>query len=117
MEEPGLHVRVERGEVRLSGKLQRRSEVELLEALAARVPGVVAVRSTLRWAWDGRREGGLGRTSSAFRVLRAGGDHDRETLNERRPTMNTIVVGYDDTDPAKRALSVPPSSLAASAPR
>ena len=31
--------------------------------------------------------------------------------------MNTIVVGYDDTDPAKRQLGVPPSSLAASAPR
>jgi CBS-domain-containing membrane protein len=52
IEEPGLNVRVERGEVRLSGKIQRRADAELLETFAARVPGVVDVHSTLRWAWD-----------------------------------------------------------------
>jgi hypothetical protein len=43
---------VERGEVRLSGKLERRSDAELLPRFVARVPGVVTVHSTLRWAWD-----------------------------------------------------------------
>jgi len=52
IEEPGLNLRVEHGEVRLSGKIQRRADAELLETFAARVPGVVAVHSTLRWAWD-----------------------------------------------------------------
>jgi CBS domain-containing protein len=52
IEEPGLNLRVERGEVRLSGKIERRADAELLASFAARVPGVVAVHSTLRWAWD-----------------------------------------------------------------
>lgn len=52
IEEPGLNLRVEQGEVRLSGKIQRRADAELLETFAARVPGIVAVHSTLRWAWD-----------------------------------------------------------------
>ena len=52
IEEPGLNLRVEHGEVRLSGKIQRRADAELLETFAERVPGVVAVHSTLRWAWD-----------------------------------------------------------------
>jgi CBS domain-containing protein len=52
IEEPGLNLKVERGEVRLSGKIQRRADAELLESFAGRVPGVVAVHSTLRWAWD-----------------------------------------------------------------
>ncbi len=55
LDEPGLHLRVERGEVRLAGKLRRRSDAELLARLAARVPGVVGVHSTLRWAWDDSR--------------------------------------------------------------
>ena len=38
--------------MRLSGKIGRRTDAELLEAFAARVPGVVSVHSTLRWAWD-----------------------------------------------------------------
>jgi CBS domain-containing protein len=50
-----LDVRVERGEVRLAGKLQNRSDVELLQRFAARVPGVVSVQSTLRWDWDDRK--------------------------------------------------------------
>ncbi len=52
LDEPGLHVRVERGEVRLAGKMRRRSDAELLVRFAGRVPGVVGVHSTLRWAWD-----------------------------------------------------------------
>ena len=55
LEEPGLHLRVERGEVRLSGKMRRRSDAELLARLARHVPGVVGVHSTLRWAWDDGR--------------------------------------------------------------
>ena len=55
IEEPGLGVRVERGEVRLWGRIQRRSDAELLEVFATRVPGVVAVHSTLRWAWDDQK--------------------------------------------------------------
>ena len=52
LDEPGLQLRVERGEVRLAGKMRRRSDAELLARLAERVPGVVGVHSTLRWAWD-----------------------------------------------------------------
>ncbi len=52
LEQSGAFVRVERGEVRLSGKLERRSDAELLEQFVARVPGVVSVNSTLRWSWD-----------------------------------------------------------------
>jgi CBS domain-containing protein len=55
IEEPGLEVRVERGEVRLSGKLERRSDAELLPRFVAGVPGVVTVHSTLRWGWDDRK--------------------------------------------------------------
>jgi CBS domain-containing protein len=55
LDEPGLHLRVERGEVRLAGKMRRRSDAELLARLAGRVPGVVGVHSTLRWAWDDER--------------------------------------------------------------
>ena len=55
IEEPGLYLHVERGEVRLGGKIQRRADAELLASFAALVPGVVAVHSTLRWAWDDTR--------------------------------------------------------------
>jgi predicted transcriptional regulator len=55
LDELGLHLRVERGEVRLAGKMRRRSDAELLARLARRVPGVVGVHSTLRWAWDDAR--------------------------------------------------------------
>jgi len=54
IEAPSVVVRVERGEARLSGRLERRSDAELLEQFAARVPGVVSMRSTLRWRWDDR---------------------------------------------------------------
>jgi len=52
LDEPGLKLRVERGEVRLGGKMRRRSDAELLARLTQRVPGVVGVHSTLRWDWD-----------------------------------------------------------------
>jgi CBS domain-containing protein len=49
-----LELGVERGEVTLSGRLERRSDAELLPRFVARVPGVVDVRSTLTWGWDDR---------------------------------------------------------------
>lgn len=66
IEEPTLDVRVQRGEVRLAGKVERRSDAELLPRFAARVPGVVSVHSTIRWAWDdvkatnGKERAGIG---------------------------------------------------------
>lgn len=56
IEDEGLYVHVQDGEVHLSGKLERRSDAELLPRFVARVPGVVSVRSTLRWKWDDRKE-------------------------------------------------------------
>jgi CBS domain-containing protein len=47
-----LEIRVERGEVTLSGEVERQTDAELLPHFAARVPGVVSVRSELRWRWD-----------------------------------------------------------------
>jgi CBS domain-containing protein len=55
IEDKGLDVRVERGEVTLSGELERRSDAELLPQFTGRVPGVVTVRSTLTWRWDDRK--------------------------------------------------------------
>jgi CBS domain-containing protein len=43
---------VENGEVTISGEVENRSDAELLELFAARVPGVVSVRSTVTWRWD-----------------------------------------------------------------
>lgn len=45
-------VEVTRGAVRLAGKLETRSEAELLERLSARVPGVISVEADLTWAID-----------------------------------------------------------------
>ncbi|HZQ64719.1 MAG TPA: CBS domain-containing protein [Gaiellaceae bacterium] len=47
-----LEVAVRDGEVTLRGDLDTRADAELLERLTARVPGVVAVRSELRWRLD-----------------------------------------------------------------
>ncbi|HXG76738.1 MAG TPA: CBS domain-containing protein [Gaiellaceae bacterium] len=55
LDDEGLEVRVEHGEVTLAGQLERRSDAELLPRFVARVPGVVAVRSTLGWRWDDRK--------------------------------------------------------------
>jgi CBS domain-containing protein len=48
-------IRVDEGAVRLSGKLERRSDAELLPRVVSRTPGVVSVHSTLRWDWDDRK--------------------------------------------------------------
>jgi CBS domain-containing protein len=45
-------VEVSRGAVSLSGRLERRSDVELLERLVAAVPGVVTVASSVAWRLD-----------------------------------------------------------------
>jgi CBS domain-containing protein len=47
-----IAVDVRRGTVTLSGSLDRRSDVELLERLVHRVPGVVAVASSVAWRLD-----------------------------------------------------------------
>jgi CBS domain-containing protein len=47
-----VSVAVDEGEVRLSGKLDTKTEAELLEAYATAVPGVVGVDSELTWSVD-----------------------------------------------------------------
>jgi CBS domain-containing protein len=49
-----LEIRVHRGDVVLSGGLERRTDAELLSSFVARVPGVVSVTSTVAWSWDDR---------------------------------------------------------------
>ena len=50
-----LQITVENGEVALRGKVESKADAELLEYFATRVPGVVAVHSTLRWRMDARQ--------------------------------------------------------------
>jgi len=51
--QPGVvGVEVEQGEVTLDGQVDRRSEVRVIESLAARVPGVVGVTSNVTWRVD-----------------------------------------------------------------
>ena len=51
--DPGkVAVNVKNGVATLSGRLPIRSDVEMLNKLAARVPGVVAVESTVEWDVD-----------------------------------------------------------------
>jgi CBS domain-containing protein len=51
--EPGeVAAEVQNGVATLSGRLPMRSDVELLSKLAARIPGVVAVESTVAWDVD-----------------------------------------------------------------
>ncbi len=51
--DPGkVEIEVRNGVAALSGRLHTRSDVELLNKLAARVPGVVAVESTVEWDVD-----------------------------------------------------------------
>ena len=59
--------------MRLAGKLERRSDAELLERFVARVPGVVTVNSTLRWSWDDGKAG-----------------DDDNALDPRRPTSSRV---------------------------
>jgi CBS domain-containing protein len=55
IEDANLQIHVDEGQVRLSGKLKRRTDAELLPQFVSRVPGVVSVKSTLRWEWDDRK--------------------------------------------------------------
>ena len=48
-----VDVTVVDGEVALAGSVETRVDAEVLELLAARVPGVVAVSSRVRWRTDG----------------------------------------------------------------
>jgi CBS-domain-containing membrane protein len=58
--EPGRPISVANGEVSLSGKVETRTQAELVEAYVRRVPGVVDVHSELEWSVDdlARRAGG-----------------------------------------------------------
>jgi CBS domain-containing protein len=47
-----LEITVESGEVTLAGEVDLKADAELLQRFAARVPGVVSVRSELRWQVD-----------------------------------------------------------------
>lgn len=47
-----VQITVEQGDVVLRGKVDTKADAELLEYFATRVPGVVSVRSTLRWEID-----------------------------------------------------------------
>ena len=58
IEDGRIDVQVARGAVTLSGSLDRRSDVELLERLAGRIPGVIAVASSVVWRVDDRTRRG-----------------------------------------------------------
>ena len=47
-----LDVTVDDGVVKLTGEVERRADAQLLERFTAAVPGVVSVRSELRWKFD-----------------------------------------------------------------
>ena len=47
-----VEITVRRGEVTLAGELDTKADAQLLESFAARVPGVVSVRSELSWRRD-----------------------------------------------------------------
>ena len=54
--DPGtVSISVVDGEVSLAGEIENRTTAQLVEAYVRRVPGVVAVRSELRWRFDDRR--------------------------------------------------------------
>jgi CBS domain-containing protein len=54
--EPDLiEVRVERGDVRLAGRVETKAEAELIPEFVQRVPGVVSVLSKLSWNDNGDR--------------------------------------------------------------
>ena len=52
LDRDSVQVDVMRGAVSLAGTLRTRSDVTLLEGLTSRVPGVVTVKSDLRWNLD-----------------------------------------------------------------
>lgn len=48
----GLEITVEGGAVTLAGDVERRADADLLERFTQAVPGVISVRSELRWRMD-----------------------------------------------------------------
>ena len=48
----GIEIDVDNGEVTFEGLVDARSDAQLIERLAGRVPGVVSVRSSLTWRYD-----------------------------------------------------------------
>src|SRR5262249_60989743 len=48
-----LDISVHDGEVRIGGHVETKSDAELIEAFARRVPGTVSVESTLTWEGNG----------------------------------------------------------------
>lgn len=52
VDEGQIEIEVARGSVTLEGMLDRRSDVEVLERLVARVPGVTTVASSVAWKVD-----------------------------------------------------------------
>jgi CBS domain-containing protein len=49
IEDGDVEIDVRRGEVELSGELERRSDAELLPLLVSRIPGVVSVHAHITW--------------------------------------------------------------------
>ena len=50
-----LDVSVTRGAVKIAGHVESKTDADLIEAFARRVPGTVSVESTLRWDENGRK--------------------------------------------------------------
>ena len=50
-----LDISVEKGVVKLAGHVESKTDAELIEAFARRVPGTVSVESKLSWEENGRR--------------------------------------------------------------
>lgn len=48
----GIEIKVVGGEVTFAGEVETRSDAQLIERLATRVPGVVSVSSSLTWRYD-----------------------------------------------------------------
>ena len=54
--DPGqFDVAVSNGNARISGQVERRSEAEMIERIAAMVPGIVGVATNLTWKLDDRQ--------------------------------------------------------------
>ena len=68
IDEGSVQVAVASGTATLTGGLQKRSDVELLERLVEGVPGVTAVRSSVAWRFDDKtREGRRQLDAAPFR--------------------------------------------------
>jgi CBS domain-containing protein len=57
IDDSGITVVVDRGEVRLSGQVETKTEAELIPGFVQRVPGVVSVLSKLSWPVETNRNG------------------------------------------------------------